>query len=107
MPHIILEHNLDEPDRVHHICKKLHGCLARQETVKLDTIKTRSLLVSNVVVGDGTLNRDFAHVNLKLLPGRSEELKLAISQNLLSVLSSILKEGACSVEVSELHAYSK
>ena len=107
MPHLILEHNIEDEEAVKYVCKKLHGCLAKQETVKLESIKTRSVFVSSLVVGTGTKTQNFAHLNLKLLMGRSEDLKNTISQNLLEVLKASLKNGVMSVEVNELENYSK
>lgn len=107
MPHIVLEHNLEDEPRVSYICKKLHGALSRQETVKLESIKTRSIYVDNLSVGDAQNYTIFAHVTLKLLPGRSEELKHNMAQAFFDVLKSALKEGAFSVEVVDLQTYLK
>lgn len=107
MPHLILEHNLEDEELVKYACKKLHGCLAKQDTIKLASIKTRSIFVSSVVLGDGTEKGLFAHLNLKLLAGRSEELKSKMSRDLLDSLKASLKKGALSVEVKELENYSK
>lgn len=108
MPHIILEHNLEDDERVSYICKKLHGTLSRQETVKLESIKTRSICVDNSTVGDGrNPSSSFAHVTLKLLPGRSEELKKFMSEALHEVLIKAFEGGSLSVEVQELQGYSK
>ena len=107
MPHLILEHNLEDEELVKYACKKLHGCLAKQNTIKLESIKTRSIFVSSVVLGDGTEKGLFAHLNLKLLSGRSEELKNTMSQALLDSLKASLKKGALSDEVNELDNYRK
>jgi 5-carboxymethyl-2-hydroxymuconate isomerase len=107
MPHIILEHNIEDEEVVKYTCKKLHGSLAKQETIKLESIKTRSILVSSLILGDGLDKGVFAHVNLKLLPGRSGELKEQMSKALLETLESTIKTGSFSVELNELEAYSK
>jgi len=107
VPHIILEHNVDDEEVVKYACKKLHGCLAKQETIKLESIKTRSILVSSVILGDGIEKGLFAHVNLKLLPGRGVELKEQMSKALLQSLESSFKKGSFSVELNELESYTK
>jgi len=107
MPHIIIEHNIDEEELVKYACKKLHGSLAKQETVKLESIKTRSVFVSSLIVGDGVKKDQFAHVTLKLLAGRDQKLKEKMSQALLDSLKLSLKSGNFSVEVCELEAYTK
>ncbi len=107
MPHIVLEHNLEDEDQVRYICKKLHGALSRQETVKLESIKTRAFFVSSLVIGDGTQHEAFAHVTLKLLKGRSEELKQTMGEALLEILKGSIKTGSIGVEVAELQTYLK
>lgn len=112
MPHIILEHNLSAQDLedetlINTICKKLHRKLSQQETVKLESIKTRSIEVSNLIFADNLKKVTFAHVQLKLLAGRSEELKKKMSEALLEVLQNEIPGGSLSVEVLELESYSK
>ncbi len=107
MPHIILEHNLEDEFFVNRICKKLHNTLSKQESVKLESIKTRSLFVSDLIFSNNLKKVDFAHVQLKLLSGRSEELKMQMSGALLEVLKNEISEGTLSVEVQELRSYSK
>lgn len=106
MPHIILEHNVDNEELVSTLYKSLHKTLSEQETIRPQAIKTRSIKVKDVIVGDGA-DALFAHVQLKLLPGRSEDLKLKMSQALLSTMKEALGAGALSVEVIELLSYAK
>ncbi len=107
MPHIILEHNTKEDGLVTETCKLLHKVLSEQETVKLASIKTRSVFIENLILGDGSMDEKFAHVQLKLLPGRTEELRAHMSETLLNVLKSQFETSALSVEVLELASYSK
>ncbi|MGH1467332.1 MAG: 5-carboxymethyl-2-hydroxymuconate Delta-isomerase [Bdellovibrionales bacterium] len=107
MPHIILEHNSTDKALVAKTCELLHKTLSEQETVKLGSIKTRSVFIENLVLGDGTADEDFAHVQLKLLPGRTEKLRVQMSKALLEVLQSQFGTGSLSVEVIELASYSK
>ncbi len=107
MPHIILEHNTKEDGLVTETCKLLHKVLSEQETVKLESIKTRSVFIENLILGDGNVDETFAHVQLKLLPGRTEELRAHMSAALLKVLISQFETKSLSVEVLELASYSK
>jgi len=109
MPHIILEHNFKEESLIKETCQSLFNDLIRHETIKQPSVKVRSVLMNNVFLGSATLNNasNFAHVNLKLLTGRSDELKNQISSSLLEVLVQKLKKGSFSVEVLELMNYSK
>ena len=107
MPHIILEHNLEDDRLVNRVCKKLHSALSKQDSVKLGSIKTRSLPVKDFIFADNSIQIDFAHVCLKLLSGRSDELKKTMSEVLFEVLSTEMPSGTLSVEVQELESYSK
>ncbi len=106
MPHIILEHNITDESRVKLLCRGLHQALSEQETVKLESIKTRSIFVSNLFIGAFETGGNFAHVSLKLLAGRTEDQKIRMSRALLNVLSSDIN-GSLSVDVQELSCYQK
>ena len=110
MPHIIIEHTKDIAEAVntHDLNKKLHVCLAAQETVKLESVKTRAIPVENAVVGDGSIE-DFVHITVLLLEGRSKELKATMAQNIFNEAQSMLKDVNCalSVNVDDLGVYQK
>ncbi len=103
MPHLIVEHdkNLDSLIEMNTLSKGLHKCLAKQETVKLENIKTRTITASNVVIGDNQ-KKHFIHITLLLLPGRSEDLKKTIGERLLEKTESILKESNIEVKLTSL-----
>lgn len=108
MPHIIVEHTgLDSKD-INALNKNLHTCLSEQETVSLESIKTRSMRVENAFVGDAS-NNEFVHITVLLLTGRSEELKKTIAQNLFDCAKTNLKNAnlKLSVNVEELGVYKK
>ena len=110
MPHLILEHNFENTDKVTKVCQSLLKALSSKDTIKVESIKTRSFFVEDVFLGSSNTKslNNFAHVNLKLLKGRSEDLKLEMSKSLLDTLKNSLGvEGSFSVEVSELLSYSK
>lgn len=108
MPHIILEHNITSKGLVAETCGLLHKALSEQETVKLSAIKTRSVFIENLILGEGDVDgKKFAHVQLKLLPGRTEDLRVQMSKALLEILKSQFDTDSLSVEVIELSSYSK
>ena len=88
MPHIILEHNLSDKKLVSDICKNLHEELSKQETVKPETVKSRSVLVSDVGIGTDAILLPFMHVEVKLFPGRDPSLKNQMSQAMLKILKA-------------------
>lgn len=110
MPHIIVEHtsSIAQSVNMNELNKNLHSCLAAQETVSLQSIKTRSIQAENVFVGDGTIN-DFIHITVLLLQGRSEELKATMTENLFQEAQKSLKGLECllSVNIDDLGVYKK
>jgi len=110
LPHIIVEHSKDISKDVcfKSLNQDLHNCLAKQETVSLKSIKTRSVEVDNVIVGSGEAN-NFIHINVLLLSGRSEELKSMMADSLFKIAQNYIYKFNCvlSVNISELGTYKK
>jgi len=105
MPHIIVEHTNDIGD-VQGLLESLHDTLAAQDTAKLEAIKTRSIPLDNYVVGDRSKS-SMVHVTLKLMPGRSDELKNTMTTALESaVKQAVTDQTSVTVEAMELHAES-
>jgi 5-carboxymethyl-2-hydroxymuconate isomerase len=105
MPHIIVEYSatmkLDMPE----LLSQLHVNLAEQDTIKIKAIKTRAVPVQHVIIGTGGWSDKMLHITLKLLPGRSDDLKRTMSQGLHDIAKDFVKDDSISitVEVAELH----
>ena len=87
---------------------ELHQDLAARETVDIHAIKSRAIPVQYVLVGD---NDDFdrmVHITLRLLPGRSDELKKEMSEGLASIAKRMTHDDRVTVtcEITEIHAES-
>lgn len=110
MPHIVIEHDkkTGESLDLSSLVKELHHTLAAQETVSLEAIKTRTIEVENVLIADGSHNQ-MIHIQVLLLKGRSDELKLEMANALYSCTLNTLKDLKCSVTVNvgELGVYKK
>lgn len=108
MPHIIVEHtsNLNLKNGMNEFTSELHSTLAKQETIKLSAIKTRTFIGDNYIIGDGSKS-EFLFIRLLLLPGRSPELRNKFAQALLEVIEKHVNKEACtySVEVAEMLIY--
>ncbi len=109
MPHIIVEHSeamssVDMPKLI----ADLHESLAAQDTVNIHAIKSRAIAVQCEVIGDHSDPYKMLHITLKLLPGRDNALKKAMSQALFDTAHKHIGNEAISlsVEVMELHAES-
>lgn len=83
MPHIVVEHTNDIKD-VQNLLNALHHSLASQETVTLNSIKTRSIPLAHAVVGDGS-TQSMVHITLRLLSGRSDMLLTKMTGDLAAV----------------------
>ena len=110
MPHIIIEHDSKTKESVDlkALATCLHNTLAAQETVRLEAVKTRTLEIDNVTVGAGEHN-EMLHVEVKLLEGRSVELKEQMALALFNEASNFLEGKNCSISVNiiELGVYKK
>jgi 5-carboxymethyl-2-hydroxymuconate isomerase len=111
MPHCILEAStnlLDQPDWTGLLCDINESLIATGLFVAAD-IKSRVVLHSLFVIGDGTPNQAFVTINLQILGGRTDEVKAQISEALLQVLVDAfprtLAEMRCSltVQITDLH----
>lgn len=105
MPHIIVEYTSTMKHDIPELLSQLHENLAGQDTVKIKAIKTRGIPVQHVIVGTGGWSDKMIHIALKLLPGRSDELKRTMSQDLHDVAKAFVQDDSVSitVEVTELH----
>ncbi len=103
MPHLIIESSLSLPkDTV----EELHQLVGEQETVSIKSVKTRLYFPLISFVGEQPDSKHIA-ITLKLLPGRSLELKEQIATNLFDRASELISESSISVEIIDLETYMK
>ena len=104
MPHIVIEHDQSIQEKIDlpALVGAVHASLASQETILLDSLKSRSVLADNVIIGTG-VNNQFLHIDIRLLPGRSVALKEKMAQDIHTAdIECIL-----TVNISELGVYIK
>ena len=110
MPHIVIEHDSEIKKNIDlkKLAHSLHQTMASQETVALEALKTRTIEVSNVIIGDGKDNK-MIHVEVQLLTGRSDELKVKMGEDIFLECKKYLEGIVCSlsVNVTELGTYKK
>jgi len=108
MPHIIVEYTDHLTVDMAKMTIGLHHELIKHETIKEEAVKTRAIPVQATVVGTGQCHDKFIHINLRLLPGRSDELRKTMAGALQNTARKIAKDEniTISVETSELHAES-
>lgn len=86
----------------------LHAELVRTAAAKPEACKTRFLRAEGVTVGTDTEGHALVHVSIALLPGRTDETKAGLTENVLELLRTHLKTDGerlhASAEVRELDA---
>jgi 5-carboxymethyl-2-hydroxymuconate isomerase len=109
MPHITVEYceTLSAVD-IPKLVAALHEDLSTRETINLHGIKSRAVPVKYVIVGDQTDYDKMIHITLKLLPGRSDDLRKEMAQGLAAAARQHASDTriAITCEVVELDAAS-
>lgn len=107
MPHIIVEYTNNVPADLPKMLDDLHYLLAEFDTININAIKSRAIPVEYPIVGDGKERDQFIHITLKLLEGRTEDLRVQMGKALHEKAASFLPKGsdiALSLEVAEMNA---
>ncbi len=109
MPHIVVKYSDNAPESINwsNILADLHAALAKHETITLSQIKTYAHPLNAYIVGDDTRPEGMIHIQLRLLRGRSDELRTAMGQSLHDAARAQTNTAnwpcAISVETVELH----
>mgnify|MGYP001363855740 CR=1 FL=1 len=102
MPHIIVEYtdtlNIDIPA----LLQDLHHDLAAREPVDINAIKTRAIPIKNCIVANDSASNAFIHIALKLLPGRSDDLKIQMTKGLHSIARKYANDPTLPVSVETI-----
>ncbi len=108
MPHLIIEHSkvLTLKTDLPALVKDLHSTFAKQETVKLEAVKTRTIESNHNIVGDGS-KKEHLFLRVFMLKGRSEDLKNTFTKAIVEVLKKHIYSDKCClcVELCELQHY--
>ena len=111
MPHLVLEYSANVPDRpdLGRVLLDLHGALMASALFERKDLKSRAVRHEVYAVADGAPDRAFVALSIVILEGRPDEVKAAISEAALDVLTRAYPKlvaggrGAISVEVRDLH----
>lgn len=108
MPHIVVEYtdSITRSVDIPKLCFALHEDLAARETVDIHAIKTRAIPVQYTIVGDNKEPDKMIHITLRLLPGRSDELKTQMTQGLVKIAGDIAHHDdrlTITAEVVDMH----
>jgi 5-carboxymethyl-2-hydroxymuconate isomerase len=114
MPHLILQQssNVKNPDSKKFF-KQAHELLVAKLPTQLSSCKSRLIIVDDYYVADGSPDTAFAHLEVAVLSGRTDDLLAEISKLLFDLLqehlstSNKLLDLHLSVEVRSLGHYYK
>ncbi|MCX5380754.1 5-carboxymethyl-2-hydroxymuconate Delta-isomerase [Streptomyces sp. NBC_00091] len=115
MPQITVDFSASLSDRFDRrgFALALHALTAEAVDVSVETCKTRFRRVEETFVADGAPEHAVVHVDLALLPGRTEEVRARLSRAVLDLVREYTDAGPdavvhWSVDVTELtEAYTK
>jgi len=91
MPHIIIEHSIDFSSKeiielanqIQKTCFEIQG-----GNFDYDQFKIRHISFNNYGVGANGINANFIHISIKILQGRTLEIKKQLSENCFKLLQN-------------------
>lgn len=88
MPHLTLEYsgNVPDPPDIQGILREIHRVLQETAGIKIANCKSRGRIADEYVVADGGSSHAFVHLDVRILEGRSVELKKELGNRLLETL---------------------
>lgn len=94
MPHIILEYskNIDHDLNVNPFFDKLHQILEAELPTQLSSCKSRCVINDIFYVGNGHQNNAYAHLTIKILPGRSDKNKEQLGKIIIKSMDDFFKK---------------
>jgi 5-carboxymethyl-2-hydroxymuconate isomerase len=101
MPHLTLEYtaNLARPVLAAEVMPPLFAVLAAAAGVDRANCKGRVVRLDAYHVGDGDAARAFVHLDLRLLSGRSHEVRADVGRRALAVLEALLAPTAVGLDL--------
>lgn len=105
MPHITVEYtqNLQGQIEINTLLPLIHKTLLSHDGVfSAPGIRSRGIMLSNYFRGgeNTPIETGFVHVTLKILTGRSEEIKQKVLNHLLEVINNHLTEHCKGIDVA-------
>lgn len=105
MPHVIIDHSagLEQTHDMQALCQAIYDTLAAHPAIPNPTsLKIRIRAHDTYVIG--TRPGSFAHAELRLLPGRDDATKTALTALVLDQMAQALPSaGSLTVEACEMH----
>ena len=94
MPHTIIEHSFSiAKPQIYSLLLKVNQNIAQNEgNFDISQCKARAVCYDNFVVADGSGSQDFMHITIKIMQGRSLEIRKNLAENLVKIVSDFFWE---------------
>lgn len=94
MPQISLEYsdNLFLDKTVNKLFSDIHQLLTRELPTQLANCKSRCIVRDHYFLADGQANQAFAHLHIRIMPGRSDEKKTFLGHVLLEMMNQFFQQ---------------
>jgi 5-carboxymethyl-2-hydroxymuconate isomerase len=88
MPHLTLEYtnNVGSEIDFHEIFTAFHGILVDVGSIDIGNCKSRAILLDDYLIGAGSPKGAFVHLEVRLLEGRSVDVKREMGSRFLELL---------------------
>ena len=93
MPHLRLEHTINiESNTSSELFDKLINVLTNNTSIKSSNCKSRAIKINDFHLDLKNGNKDFIHLEIIILDGRSNEIKQKIGEESLNLLKSFFQK---------------
>lgn len=107
MPLIVVNHCESHREQAKKAASDMHQHLCSVDTVKPETVKSRTVVSENLLAGPDLKPNSFVHVDVHLMQGRDLSIRQHMANELMKILRVHFPDGQASVEVREREVFVK
>jgi 5-carboxymethyl-2-hydroxymuconate isomerase len=92
MPHITVEHSIEfSKEQENSLLLSINKKISQAEGgFNINACKSRSTYHKNYAIADGLNSRDFIHISVKILEGRSKEIRQNLAKKLFNFVNEFI-----------------
>ena len=101
MPQITLQFtdNIKSLPEFNELFSEVHLAINAIAGIKIENCKSKAIQIERYYIGVGTNNKSFIHLEVKILEGRTAEIKSEMGKSLLQILKNKFKESISSLDL--------
>ena len=101
MPQITLQFtdNIKSLPKFNELFSEVHAAINAIAGIKIENCKSKAIQIERYYIGVGTNNKGFIHLEVKILEGRTAEIKSEMGKSLLQILKNKFKESISSMDL--------